>query len=188
MCRSACLILIIVVLLCGCSRKDAGSGPQGQEMPPGRMEGEASQTGETGENAQVQETATEADETGHPIVAVTRRFIGAVAAGRYDRAVALCVVDSKFTKQGLAGMNQAFQFDQARIGQAWLGTRQSIVVTTSIPTKQGNLTGFWGFILVATEGGGWAIREGDFLPNEQAANSYFDRFLDAEPEVESLEM
>jgi hypothetical protein len=188
MCRSVCLILIVALLLCGCSRKDAGSGPQGQEMPqgpPGRMETEVAQTPE---DAQVQETATEADETGHPIVAVTRRFIGAVAAGRYDRALTLCVVGSKFTKQGLAGMNLAFQFDQASIGQAWLGTRQSIVITTSIPTKQGNVTGFWGFILVATEGGGWAIREGDFLPNEQAANTYFDRFLDAEPKAASLEM
>ncbi len=189
MCRSACLILIAAMLVCGCSRKDAGSEPQGQETPPAaRMETEAGQTAEVAGDAQTREVTTEADETGHPVVAMARRFLHEVAAGRYDRALALCVADSKFTTQGLTGMNVAFQLDQAGIGQAWLGTRQSIVVTTPVPTKQGSVAGFWGFILVATEGDGWAMREGDFLPNEQAAESYFDRFLEMEPEAEPIEM
>lgn len=191
MCRRACLMLTVVLLVCGCSRKDAGPEPQGQgtrQTPPEDVEVEAVRPAGVAEDTQTQETTTEADETGHPVVTVTRRFIDAVAAGRYDRALALCAADSKFTTQGLTGMNVAFQLDQAAIGQAWLGTVQSIVITTPIPTKQGNITGFWGFILAATEDGGWAIREGAFLPNEQEAKSYFDRFLDVEPEARSIEM
>jgi hypothetical protein len=121
-------------------------------------------------------------------VAVARQFLDAVAAGEYDRAVALCVPD-KFAAQGFAQMNLAFQMDKAAIAQVWAGSKQAAVVTDLIPTKQGAVAGaLWGLKLVSAEEGRWRIREMDFLPDPQAVDKYLAMFREAEPDAKSIQL
>jgi hypothetical protein len=172
--RGLCLVLIVALCLCGCTKKDSERETETAEtaLPPVRP-------------AESNTPAPPA-KTEHLIVATVRQFVNAIATGNYDRALALSV-PGEFTQQGLAGMHEAFQWDQVTFTQAWLGAEQSAVITDFIPTAQGSATAAWAFNLVAAEDGRWLVRLGDMLPNQQMMDDYLAAFHEVAPNAKSIE-
>jgi len=172
--RSLYVVLIVALLLCGCTRKEAPPETETAEVqPPSRPPAESNVPAPPAESE-------------HPIVAVVREFLKAVAAGNYSRALSLSV-PGELTQQGLAGMREAFQWDQATFTQAWLGAEQSAVITNFIPARQGTATAAWAFNLVATEDGRWLVRLSDMLPNQQMVEDYLAAFHEVAPNAKSIE-
>jgi len=174
MVRGLGLILMVAFVGCGCAKKDTPPPTQAVKTPPAP--------------AAPAESNTPAPplKTEHPIVATTRQFVNAIVAGNYQRALSL-TVPGEFTQQSLAGMREAFQWDQATFAQAWLGTEQSAVVTNFVPAKQGPITVAWGFNLVAAEDGRWLVRLADVLSTQQMVTDYLAAFREVAPEAKSVE-
>jgi hypothetical protein len=180
-CRYACLILLITITVCGCGRRDAEPETQTAEAVEAE---EALPVRVQVEEPQAPPTPPPVVEVKHPIVAVVREFLQVVAKGDFRQAVALGTPGT-FTTQGLIGFNQTFQLDQADIAQAWLGTENSAVITSMIPTRQGSQA-TWGFALILTENGRWQIRDAAFLPDQGTIDGYLTAFRGIEPNAEAV--
>jgi len=186
--REICLVLVTALLLCGCVRRSVppkAPPAKEQKAPAKPAQSSVPKVPERAVAPKPPVPALSPTEARDP-VAVARRFLDAVAAGEYDRAVALCVPD-KFTAQGFAQMNLAFQMDKAAIAQVWAGSQQAAVVTDLVPTKQGAVAAaLWGLKLVRAEEGCWRIRDVDVLPDLQAVEQYLALFCEAEPDAKSI--
>ena len=169
--RGFCWILIAGVVLCGCAKKETSPPAQTSEVQPPPI--------------QPAESPAPA-ESEHPVVLAAHTFVKAVAAGNYQRALALSVPGGEITEQGLAGLHQTFQWDQATFTQVWLGAEQASVITNFIPAQQGEATAAWAINLVATEDGHWLVRLTDMLANEQMIEDYVAAFREVAPNAKSI--
>jgi hypothetical protein len=173
MVRGLCLILIAVLFICGCPRKDTPRAAQTPEAQPPAVE-----------PAEGNEPAPPKAE--HPLLAATRAFLNALEAGNYRRALSLSV-PGELTEQGLTGMHEAFQWNKATFTQAWLGAEQSAVITNFVPARQGSLTAAWAINLVAAENGRWLVRLIDVMPTQQMIDAYLAAFHEVAPDAKSIE-
>jgi hypothetical protein len=174
MVRGLCLILIAVLFICGCPRKDTPRAAQTPEAQPS-----AAQPAESNAPALVAKTE-------HPLLAATRAFLNALEAGNYRRALSLSV-PGELTEQGLTGMHEAFQWNEATFTQAWLGAEQSAVITNFVPAREGSLTAAWAINLVAAENGRWLVRLIDVMPTQQMIDAYLAAFHEVAPDAKSIE-
>ena len=172
--RGLCPILIAVLFICGCPRKDAPRAAQTPDAQPPAVQPAES-------NAPTPIAKAE-----HPLLAATRAFLNALEAGNYRRALSLSV-PGELTEQGLAGMHEAFQWSQATFTQAWLGTEQSAVITSFVPARQGSLAAAWAINLVATEDGRWLVRLTDVMPTQEMIDAYLAAFHEVAPDAKSIE-
>jgi len=170
--RGLSFVLVVVLSLCGCAKKDAGRPMETVQAPPSES------------NTPV--TPAETAKAEHPILATTRQFFAALAKGNYTRALALSV-PGEFGEQQLMGMKAAFQWDQATFAQAWLGAEQAAVITAPVPSKQGSASVAWAINLVAYEDGRWLVRLADWLPNQERLEGYLAAFHEVAPGAKSLE-
>ncbi len=172
--RGLCGIVIAGLALCGCAKRDTSPPAQTSEVqPPTTRPAEA--------NAPTPPAASE-----HPVVLAARAFVKAVAAGNYQRAMALSVPGGEITEQGLVGLHAAFQWDQATFTQVWLGAEQASAITNFIPATQGEATATWAINLVATEDGHWLVRLTDMLANQQMIEDYVAAFREVAPNAKSI--
>jgi hypothetical protein len=169
-------------MLCvgGCAKKEAGSETQAQ-----RTASATPAESNVPMPAIVDDTPAAPPRDEHPIVATTREFVEAVAAGRHARALALSV-PGEFNALALEGMRKAFQWDKMTFTQAWLGAEQSAVITDFIPAGQGSATAAWGFNLVAAENGRWLVRLYDILVNQQMIEDYVAAFRAVASDAKSV--
>ena len=177
MVRGFCLALIVALSLGGCTKKetprDTGTAEvQPPAAPPVEAESDAPDSPAKSE---------------HAILTTVREFLNAATAGNYSRALSLSV-PGEITQQSLMGMRVAFQWDQAKFTQAWLGAAQSAVITNFIPAKQGSVTVAWAFNLVATEDGRWLVRLGDVLSTPQIVEDYVAAFRQVAPDAKPIEL
>ncbi len=173
--RGLSLVLVVVLSLCGCAKKDTGRATETAQTPP-----DASVT------AAESNVPAEPAKPEHPIVATTRQFFNALAKGNYNRALALSVPD-EFTEQQLMGMSAAFQWDQATFAQAWLGAEQSAVITAPIQNKQGSGSVTWAINLVPAQDGRWLVRLADWIANQEMLEGYLAAFREVAPDAKSIE-
>ncbi len=178
--RGLALVLVVVLFLCGCAKKDTGRQTETVQAPPGESNTPVVPA------EPVKLALSEANGAEHPIVAATRQFFTALAKGNYSRALALSVPD-EFTEQQLMGMNATFQWDQATFAQAWVGTEQAAVITAPVPNKQGSAAVTWAINLVACEDGRWLVRLADWLPNQERLEGYLAAFHEVAPDAKSVE-
>jgi hypothetical protein len=175
--RGLCVVLSAAAFLCGCGRKDAPAEPNTATV----------QTPRTSEPP-VESNAPDSPATSeHPIVTVTREFLQAVTTGNYSRALARSV-PGEVTQQGLMGLREAFQWDQAVFTQVWAGAEQAAVITSFIPARQGTATVAWAFNLVATEDGHWLVRLYDPLPNQQIVEDYLAALHEVAPDAKAVDL
>ncbi len=172
--RGLCSILIAVLFVSGCPKKDTPRAAGTPEEQPSAVQPAES-------NAPALATRAE-----HPLLATTRAFLNALEAGNYRRALSLSV-PGELTEQGLVGMHNAFQWSQATFTQAWLGTEQSAVITNCVPARQGSLTAAWAINLVAAEDGRWLVRLADIMPTQQMIDAYLAAFHEVAPDAKSIE-
>jgi hypothetical protein len=171
--RGFWLIWIVPLVLCGCPKKDT---------PP-----------ETA-TADVQSPAPPAESnapalaapSGHPVLVTACEFINALTSGKYNRALALSI-PGDITQQKLDGMNQALQWDQAVLTQAWADTEQAAVMA-SVPAKQGSATLTWAFNLVVLEDGRWYVRLADLMRSPQEVEDYTAAFQEVAPNATAIEI
>ncbi len=171
--RGLCSILIAVLFVGGCSKKDTPRAAQAPDAQPSAVVPAES-------NAPALAAKDE-----HPLLATTRAFLNALEAGNYRRALSLSVPD-ELTEQGLKGMHNAFQWSQATFTQAWLGTEQSAVITSFIPAREGSVTAAWAINLVAAEDGRWLVRLTDVMPTQQMIDAYLAAFHEVAPDAKAI--
>ena len=179
--RGCCVVAVVILCVCGCPKKNAGPEMQ----TPGTASTSPAQSNAP-TPATTADTSTPPARNEHPVVTTTRDFIGAMAAGRHARALALSV-PGEFNELALDGMRKAFQWDQVTFAQAWLGAEQAAVITDFIPAGHGTATAAWGFNLVAAPDGRWLIRLYDILVNEQMIEDYVAAFRAVIPDAKSIE-
>jgi hypothetical protein len=172
--RGLCWILIVGLALAGCVKKDTSPPAQTSEVQPPPIQPV---------EANVPAPPAEPE---HPVVVAAQAFVKSVAAGNYQRAMALSVPGGEITQQGLTGLHNAFQWDQATFTQVWLGAEQASVITNFIPARQGEATAAWAINLVATEDGHWLVRLTDMLANQQMIEDYVAAFREVAPNAKSL--
>jgi len=171
--RGLCSILIAVLFVCGCSKKDAPRRAQAPEAEPPAVKPAES-------NAPAPAAKDE-----HPLLATTRAFLNALEVGNYRRALSLSV-PGELTEQGLMGMHTAFQWSKATFTQAWLGAEQSAVITNFVPARQGSATAAWAINLVAAEDGRWLVRLTDVMPTQQMIEGYLAAFHEVAPDAKAI--
>ena len=169
--RGLCPILIAVLFVCGCAKKDTPRAAQAPDAQPTAVE--------------PAESNAPAAKDEHPLLATTRAFLNALDVGNYRRALSLSVPD-ELTEQGLMGLHNAFQWSQATFTQAWLGAEQSAVITNFIPAREGSVTAAWAINLVATEDGRWLVRLTDIMPTQQRIEAYLAAFHEVAPDAKAI--
>ena len=173
--RGLCWLVAAAVLMGGCARKDGPYEVQTAEATPSADQ-------PTEDDSPVAPVKSE-----HPIVAVTREFFTASAAGNFSRALALSV-PGDITGQGLAGMRAAFSLEQATFAQAWVGAEQAAVITDFLPAQHGSARAAWAINLIVTEDGRWLVRLSDILFNEQMVEDYLAAFHEVAPNADWLDL
>jgi len=172
--RGLCLAWIVALTLCGCSKKEEPSRTQTVEAQPSPAQ-----------PPQSNEPNTSA-ESKHPVVTTAREFLNTLAAGKYNRTLALSI-PGEITLQGLLGMHEAFQWDQATFTQIWVGAEQAAVITSFIPAKQGTVSAAWALNLVVIQDGRWLVRLVDMLSTPQVVEDYVAAFQEVAPGAQSIE-
>ncbi len=172
--RGLCWVLIAGLALCGCAKRDISPPAQTSEVQPPATQPVRS------------EAPAPPAESEHPVVLAARAFVKAVAAGNYQRALALSVPGGEITEQGLVGLHAAFQWDQAIFTQIWLGAEQASAITNFIPATQGQAAAAWAINLVATENGHWLVRLTDMLASRQLIEDYVAAFREVAPNAKTI--
>lgn len=170
--RGLCLAWIVALTLCGCPKKDAPPEARTAQAPPAGL-------------AESNEPTPPA-ESKHPVVTTAREFVNTLAAGKYNRTLALSI-PGEITLQGLLGMHEAFQWDQATFTQIWVGAEQAAVITSFIPAKQGTVFAAWALNLVVIQDGRWLVRLVDMLSTPQVVEDYVAAFQEVAPGAQSIE-
>jgi hypothetical protein len=174
MVRGLCWILIAALCLCGCAKKDQPRETTTAEaQPPPAPPAESN-------------VPTPPAESEHPILATTRAFLNALAAGNYGKARSL-TVPGESIQELLAGMHEAFQWDPVTFTHAWAGAEQAAVITNPVPATQGSVTAAWAFNLVRTEDGHWLVRLADMVQTPQIIEDYLAAFREVAPDAKSIE-
>jgi hypothetical protein len=117
----------------------------------------------------------------HPAATTAQNFCAAVAAGEFERALAL-TVPKHYSQETLQEMKNVLRLDQAKVRETHFGGQQAAVITEEIaPRVEGQMrTGCWGVSLVKQDAK-WLINDFDFLPNDRATAKYLARFHEQEP-------
>jgi RNA polymerase sigma-70 factor (ECF subfamily) len=126
--------------------------------------------------------ASEETTVSHEIVSIVRQFLEAIAVGDYDLAIGLGT-PGEFNREGLAQVNQAFDFQNLRITEAYLGRENAAVLTNPIPVDGRTIQ--IGCSLCKSDDC-WLIRDVDMLPNGAAADNWLSGFRGVEPAAESI--
>lgn len=171
--RSLCLALVVAWALCGCSKKEEPPRTPAVEVQPSPAQPQSTEPN----------TPTESK---HPVVTTAREFLNTVASGKYNRALALSI-PGEITQQGLMGMHEAFQWDQATFAQIWVGAEQAAVITNAIPATQGDVSTAWALNLVVIEDGRWLVRLVDMLPTPQLVEDYVAAFHEVAPNAKAID-
>jgi hypothetical protein len=121
----------------------------------------------------------------HP-AETTKNFLAAVAAGEFDRALAL-TVPKHYSREVLEEMKNLLRLDQAKVTETHSGRQWAAVITDEIaPRVEGQMrTGCWAVSLVK-QGTKWLIEDLDFLPNDKAFAKYLAKFHEKEPHSDRL--
>lgn len=171
--RGFCLIWIVALALCGCPKKEEPLETQTIEV-----QSAPAQPSESNEpNAPT--------ESKHPVVTTAREFANTIAAGKYNRALALSI-PGEITQQSLLGMHNAFQWDQATFTQIWVGAEQAAIVC-SVPAQQVSATWTFALNLVAVPDGRWLVRLADQLRTPEEAEDYIAAFQEVAPGAQSID-
>ncbi len=117
-------------------------------------------------------------------VAVTLAFLRALETGEFQRAEQNMVPG---TVKNYSALHRALDFSQVRIAEAYADGNEACVVTGVIPSRDGLRSVAMGFGLRRL-GDRWLIRDGDFLPDEAAAEEFVQGFKEAHPQAQSLEL
>jgi len=115
----------------------------------------------------------------HEVVSTVQEFLMAIDAGDYDRAIELCT-PNVLRRDGLIKINEIFNFNNVEIAEAYVGNKNSAVLTNSIHGATAEATVQFGFSLVKS-GNRWLIRDVDMLPNDKEVQDWFVGFKDVEP-------
>ena len=172
--RGFCFALIVALALCGCSKKEEPPQTQTVEVQPSPAQ--TSQSNEPNASAEAK----------HPVVATAQEFVNTLAAGKYNRVLALSI-PGEITQQGLVGMHNAFQWDQATFTQIWVGAEQAAVITNFIPAKQGTVSAAWALNLVVVQDGRWLVRLVDMLSTPKVVEDYVAAFQEVAPNAQAIE-
>lgn len=174
--RGLCWTLIVALSLCGCAKKNAPSETTAAEVQPA-----------TAPPAEVNAPAPPAKPE-HPVLATTRRFLKAIAAANYSRALSLSVPE-EINEQSLKALHDGTtQWDQATFAQVWVGTDQAAVITNPVPLKENPIALTWAFNLVATDDGRWLVRLTDLMKGPGDVEDYVAAFHAVAPEAKALEL
>jgi len=172
--RGSCLALIVALALCGCPKKDTPPQTQTVEVQPSPAQPPESNEPNAPARAQ------------HPVVTTAREFVNAIAFGKYNRALSL-TIPGEITEQGLKGMRESFQWEQATFAQVWADAEQAAVIVP-VPIKQGSTTLIWAFNLVVAADGRWHVRLADLLRTPQEVEDYAAAFREVAPGATAIEI
>ncbi|MCF7731805.1 MAG: ankyrin repeat domain-containing protein [Akkermansiaceae bacterium] len=117
----------------------------------------------------------------HEAVLVVREFFKAVEGGDYDRVVGLAT-SGKVKREGLVELGKAFDWGKADIDEALVSGGNAAVLTQRLPASEAAKPGQFGFHLV-NDRDRWLIRDGDFLPDAEAAKKWLADFRRLEPDA-----
>ena len=118
----------------------------------------------------------------HEVVSTVREFLKTIEGGDYDRAIELGT-PNEFKREGLVKTNEAFDFNNAEITEAYVGNENAAVLTNSIPAPTATMQ--FGHSLVKS-GDRWLIRDVDMLPNNDSEQKWLAGFKGVEPNVKRV--
>ena len=155
---SVLFLLILIVPFIGCSKTED------EEQETSTVAAQATAPGE------------------HEVVSTVREFLKAIEGGDYDRAIELGT-PNEFKREGLVKTNEAFDFNNAEITEAYVGNENAAVLTNSIPAPTATIQ--FGHSLVKS-GERWLIRDVDMLPNNDSVQKWLAGFKGVEPNAKRV--
>jgi len=126
--------------------------------------------------------AQSTDSTEHEVVTIVREFLKAIDGGDYDHAIGLGT-PNEFRREGLVEVNEAFDFANIGITEAFVGDKNAAVLINSVSGPSG--TGQFGYSLVKS-GNPWLIRDVDWLPDNEAVEKWLTGFKGVEPNAKHV--
>jgi hypothetical protein len=118
----------------------------------------------------------------HEVVMNVRTFVKAIEDGDYDQAIDMGT-PNEFNREGLGQVNDAFEFVQIEIAQAFVGELNAAVLIDSVSGPSG--PGQFGFSLIKS-GNRWLIRDVDWLPGTDDVGKWLAGFNGVEPNATSV--
>lgn len=175
---SSVLIVGTLIVFVGCKKsKDADQESPAVEVQPA--------THAEPEDQQQQTTLPAVESTApieHEVIAIVREFFKAIDGGDYDRAIELGT-PNEFKKEGLIKTNEAFDFTNVEIAEAYVGIENAAVLTNSVPAPTATIQ--FGLSLVKTSSR-WLIRDVDMLPRDDAIERWLAGFKGVEPNAKRI--
>jgi len=118
----------------------------------------------------------------HQVVLIVHDFLKAIDSGDYDHAIGLGT-PNEFNQEGLIQVNEAFDFSNVEIVEAYVGNENAAVLTNSISTAAATVQ--IGLSLVTSDNN-WLIRDVDMLPNNEKVLQWLAGFKNVEPNAERV--
>lgn len=115
--------------------------------------------------------------TEHEIIVIVREFLKAIDDGDYEHAIGMGT-PNEFKREGLIKVNEAFDFANIDITEAFVGDKNAAVLIDSIPGPSSTVQ--FGYSLVKS-GNQWLVRDVDMLPDNESVKKWLAGFKGVEP-------